>query len=267
MSNGNGARATFEGGDVLRLEVPEVDAQFRVDRTSRRVSGLILPWGHVAYSEGFRWRFQRGSISWSDVSRVKLLRDHDLNRPVGKALELEDREDGLHGTFSVMRGPAGDEVLSMAEDGVLDGFSAGPRFESANAWQRDPSATDVRLVRSSRLVETTITAIPAFDSARVQSVVAQHGGQEMGTEGTGDGQQGTKLEADRSGMERFEAELDARMAKMGEKLAESAGAQQESIAKTVSDAFAAAFQRLGCVVFDAGRFVYVPVRAGGRGAP
>ncbi|MGH9200928.1 MAG: phage portal protein, partial [Vicinamibacterales bacterium] len=252
-TNGHEHAVTFtdDGGEVQRFEFPEVDAQFRIDRTRRVVAGLILPWDEVAMSGGFKWRFKRGSIRWGDVGRVKLLRDHDMRNPIGRALELDDRDDGLYGTFSIARGADGDTVLSMAEDGVLDGFSVGPIMDSSDSWQRDPVAADVRLVGNARLVETSIVAIPSYDSARVASVHASRkGAADMGdksSDGNG-GQQGsdkpTVLDTPDAGMQKFQQELDERFKALTGHVEKSAQASGDAIAKSVSDAVAAAFGRL-----------------------
>lgn len=160
----------------LNLEIKlgaDETPEFKVNQPARRIAGLVMPWGAVATdSRGMgQWRFQRGSLHWTEASRVKLLRDHDISQPVGRAVSFTDREDGLHGVFQVARGAAGDEVLMLAEDGILDGFSAGPLIES-DGWEPDPRDRSVRLVYSGRLVETTVTAIPAYDSARVHHVAA-----------------------------------------------------------------------------------------------
>lgn len=156
----------------IKLE-SDWEPQFKVNTGQRRVSGLVMPWGVVAMdSRGIaRWRFERGSIAWSDIGRVKLLRDHDIHKPVGVATELEDRSAGLWGSYRVARTPAGDEVLTLAEDGILDGFSAGPVIE-ADGWEMDPHERGVRRVGRSLLKETTITAMPAYDDARVMHVAA-----------------------------------------------------------------------------------------------
>lgn len=162
--------------DLLELEIrfdPDEVPQFRVNRGARRIAGLVMPWGVVATdSRGMgQWRFQRGSLTWKDVGRVKLLRDHDISKPVGRAVSLDDREDGLHGVFQIARGRMGDETLELAEDGVLDGFSGGPLIEP-DGWEMDRQQRGVRAVTNGRLAEVTITAMPAYDDARVTHVAA-----------------------------------------------------------------------------------------------
>ncbi|WP_203706660.1 HK97 family phage prohead protease, partial [Asanoa iriomotensis] len=103
-------------------------AGFAVDSAARTIEGIAMPYGQTANKYGIQFRFAPGSIKWGDVNRVKLLRDHDIAKPVGKALTLTDTAEGLSVRFRVARGPAGDEALQLAEDGVLDGLSVGVDF-------------------------------------------------------------------------------------------------------------------------------------------
>jgi HK97 family phage major capsid protein len=44
-------------------------------------------------------------------------------RPTGKAIAVEQREDGAYATFRVAKTASGDEILALAEDGVIGGVS------------------------------------------------------------------------------------------------------------------------------------------------
>ncbi|PWW50260.1 phage portal protein [Actinokineospora spheciospongiae] len=170
-----GAQFSDEDDTTTRITfaLSTESAQFRVDRATRTVSGLMLPWNKVARSGFAKWRFSPNSLTWSETSRVKLNREHDRHTAVAYAAELSSTEQGLTGSFKVARGPAGDEVLSLAEDKVLDGFSVEVEFEEdGSSWARDPDDDMVRLVSSARLVGCAITAAPAFDDARVTGVAA-----------------------------------------------------------------------------------------------
>lgn len=142
---------------------------FRVDPAKRTVSGLAVPWGAVAYSMGYQWRFQRGSLAWKDQSRVKLNSDHDRGQSFGAAVRLQNVDPGLDASFKIARGVLGDEQLMLAEDGVKDGFSIEIDGEE---WIPDPADPNVRLVTYANLRAVALTASPAFDDARVASVVA-----------------------------------------------------------------------------------------------
>ena len=144
---------------------------FAVDLDGRTIEGMVVPYGAVGEKGGMRFRFARGSVRWGDVSRVKLLRDHDVTRPVGKAVSLVDAGAGVRARFKVAAGASGDEALGLSADGVLDGLSVGVEFGGED-YDPDPMNRGVMLVRRADLREVSLTAMPAFDDARVTRVAA-----------------------------------------------------------------------------------------------
>ncbi|MBQ1042370.1 phage portal protein [Micromonospora sp. C72] len=142
---------------------------FAVDPEARTITGLAVPFNKIALNGGRRWRFAPGSLEFAELGRVKLLRDHDRAQAVGKAVELTQTETGYVVSFKVARGPDGDRVLALAEDGVLDGLSIG--VEIADAVP-DPDNRGALLVRRALLREVSLTAMPAFDDSRLTSVKA-----------------------------------------------------------------------------------------------
>ena len=96
-----------------------------VDESARTISGLVVPWDNAARVNGadFPVRFVRGSILVD--SGARLLGYHDRARPLGAPTTWQDTPNGLRATFKVARTRDGDEALSMAADGILDGLSIG----------------------------------------------------------------------------------------------------------------------------------------------
>lgn len=149
-------------------------SEFKADAEKRTVSGLVIPWNTVAYSRGYHWMFAPGSLHWAVESRVKLDRDHEYGSELGRALTLTNGTTGLAGTFKVARGAEGDRILALAEDSVYDGFSASVTFDAeADGWTAHPDNSSIRLVHSATLRKVAITAMPAFDDARVAAVTAR----------------------------------------------------------------------------------------------
>jgi HK97 family phage prohead protease len=144
---------------------------FKVDRTKRTIEGVVLPYGEIA-SKGYeRFRFLPGALQYGEQCRVKLLRDHDYGRPLGVMIHDEESDGGRLARWRIARGADGDEALSLAEDGVLDGLSVGVDFEPGTDTTYDAD-NGVTLVHRADWRETSLTAMPAFDSARVTSVAA-----------------------------------------------------------------------------------------------
>jgi len=153
---------TFDTGDL----------EFRVNQEKRTLSGLVVPWNTVATDSAgsAKWRFREGSLHATDVGRVKLNLFHDRSRPIGKALRLVSTPQGLDGTFRIARGEEGDRVLSLAEDGVLDGFSIEPHFGADDGYRASESDRSVREVFSARLSMVGLVPAPSYDDARVAVV-------------------------------------------------------------------------------------------------
>jgi len=171
------APITFARENGLEFDY-EPDASFAVDQQARTITGLAVPWGKVAKSGGRRYRFARGSVKWGHVNRVKLLRDHVNSSAIGKAVRLEETDDGLVATFHVSAGRSGDEALALAADEVLDGLSIGVDFRDADV-QPDPQNPGAYLVTQAALREVSLTAVPAFDDSRLTSVKASRDGGNM----------------------------------------------------------------------------------------
>ncbi|GAB3663502.1 hypothetical protein GCM10027596_26750 [Nocardioides korecus] len=156
----------FSTGPDVRLDAVGAEV-FEVNVEERTIRGLAVPYGKAALSGGMAWQFSKGTLQYADVSRVKLWVQHDASRAVGVATKLEDTDAGLVATFKVARGAEGDQALSLAEDGVLDGLSIGlkngGKFQTRDGIQHAVEAP---------LMEISLTPAPAFDDARVHAVAA-----------------------------------------------------------------------------------------------
>lgn len=160
------------GNDPMPMwfDAPQATQAFRVDRESRVIRGLAVPWDSVARNFSGRWRFQKDSLHWSEPGRIKLNRDHMRSDLIGKALELTSTDNGLEIAVKVARTPDGDQALALAEDGVLDGFSIEIDFEDGDEYT--PGDDGVNHVARATLRGVALTGTPAFDDARVTSVAA-----------------------------------------------------------------------------------------------
>jgi HK97 family phage prohead protease len=159
-------------GHVLRLSAPLET----VDAEARTIAGLAVPYGPAGHTSMGAVTFSQGSIVLpAQLGRVKLLSEHDTDRPLGYATTAQDTPDGLRMTFSVADGPAGDEALAMAADGRRDGLSVGVALDAAaeaaliEAWLT--GSTDP-VPASGELLEVSQVTIPAFSDARVDGSAA-----------------------------------------------------------------------------------------------
>jgi len=111
------------------------------------------------------------------AGRVRVLRDHDVRRTVGKVTWFDSKhEAGLVCRMSIMEDrlphlpPLGDETLDLAEQGLLGGSICARPHPGSDEWSDDAKA-----VRRTNLwlIETSLTPTPAYDEAVVLAVRAQ----------------------------------------------------------------------------------------------
>lgn len=150
-------RITFETTGVVTF-----------DAATRTLTGLAVPYG----PEGNGWSFTAGSLSWSEVSRVKLAVGHDYSKIVGVASALVDTPAGLLATFTLPKTPAADAAIVDVQAGLLDGLSVGVEITAYTPGNYDNGTPNV--VTAALLREVSLTGVPAFDDARVTSLAASY---------------------------------------------------------------------------------------------
>lgn len=155
------------------------DAPLLVRSEEERIVELrIVPWGVVGRTAEGPERIRRGAfrgIRPEDVS-LEAIGPHGAEpgvRLAGRAIELEDREDGEYGAFRVSRTRAGDELLELARDRVYRAASA--VFQPITSRMVD----GVIERQAARLVRVGIVERGAYDGAEVLAVRSAGGGLTM----------------------------------------------------------------------------------------
>jgi Escherichia/Staphylococcus phage prohead protease len=148
-------------------------------RDGRILFGALLPWGTEAQVMD-RGRlvvesFERGALAGADPTRVPLTARHPRDNeqlPIGVTVELRDEADALHGAWRVSATALGDEVLSLATDGVPLGLSVGfLEVPGGNRW-----LSRSRVVRTrAALDHVAVVRVPAYQGAAVAGVRAADG--------------------------------------------------------------------------------------------
>jgi phage head maturation protease len=115
--------------DEIRTSTPLESPILVRSEEERLVDLRIMPWGVDTITPEGRERFRRSAFRGTNPADVSLeaIGPHGAQPGVtlvGRAIELEDREDGQYGTFRVSRTRAGDELLELARDGVYRAASA-----------------------------------------------------------------------------------------------------------------------------------------------
>jgi HK97 family phage prohead protease len=137
------------------------------DQGRRIISGKIVPYdGEIGQTSVGKVVFEQGSIQLPEPGKSKLLLEHDLKKPLGKAVAFNETPLGVFASFKVSNTSRGTDALIEASDGLRSGLSVG--VEVLASEPRD----GVLYVQSARLFETSLVQAAAFDSAAVTSVAA-----------------------------------------------------------------------------------------------
>jgi len=136
----------------------------------REISGKIVPMGtgEIGHTNLGSVVFEAGAIDISDISKIKLLSQHDMKKPVGRMTSAEVREDGIYATFKLSRSQAGADSLIMASEGLVSGLSIG-----AEIIKSKPSRDGHMVVSAAKLKEVSLVTEPAFKSAQVLEIAAE----------------------------------------------------------------------------------------------
>jgi uncharacterized protein len=141
----------------------------------RTIEGPLLPWGVEARVLD-RGRlvvetFERGALADADPARVPLTATHPKTAgelPIGRLVELEERDDAAWMAARVSKTAAGDEVLELVADGVGLGLSVGfMEVPGGSRWSADRK----RVTRTrAQLDHVAVVRVPAYAGAGVVGV-------------------------------------------------------------------------------------------------
>ena len=136
----------------------------------REISGKIVPMGtgEIGNTNMGGVVFEAGSIEIDDPSKIKLLSQHDMKKPVGRMVSATVRPDGIYATFKLSRSTGGNDALIQAQEGLVSGLSVG-----AEVIASKPSRDGHLVVSSARLKEVSLVTEPAFKSAQVLEIAAE----------------------------------------------------------------------------------------------
>jgi HK97 family phage prohead protease/HK97 family phage major capsid protein len=136
----------------------------------REISGKIVPMGtgEIGQTNLGGVVFEAGSIDIADVSKIKLLSQHDMKKPVGRMISASVKEDGIYATFKLSRSTGGNDALIQAQEGLVSGLSVGAEIISSK-----PSRDGHTIVTAAKLKEVSLVTEPAFKSAQVLEIAAE----------------------------------------------------------------------------------------------
>ena len=136
------------------------------DIPRRIISGRIVPFNEVGTPNIGRTMFLEDSIQIPDVSAIKLNLEHDRTKPVGRAVSIESKADGIYADFKIAQTTAGSDALVEAADGLR------PAFSIEAIGQESEIIDGVTVFSRAELVGVALVTNPAFSSAEITKVAA-----------------------------------------------------------------------------------------------
>ena len=151
-------------------EILTFSAEITANVEERTISGKIVPagTGEVGNTSAGKVVFEKDAIALPDDPKtIKLLNQHDMKQPLGKATSFVSQEDGIYASFKISRSNRGSEALILAEEGLQSGLSVGVEVIKSKI------KGGVMHVSAARLFEVSLVTEPAFKSAQVIDVAAE----------------------------------------------------------------------------------------------
>jgi HK97 family phage prohead protease len=137
----------------------------------RTIEGIAVPYNRPQrIYEGLTEQFSRGAFNHqlNAPNRVRFTREHMAlgGSLIGRAIELRDDAAGLWGAWRVSATEAGDETLTLVQDGVLDELSIGFQ-ERQNRREADGTITRTK----ANLIEVSVVLQGAYGRKALVSAV------------------------------------------------------------------------------------------------
>ena len=145
----------------------------------RVLAGLAVPFGEVGYTSWGPTKFTPGSLS--SAAGIPAVRAHDDDRLIGLVATSDVGDGGVTAKVRVSKVSAGDEVLVLADDGALTGFSGSWR-PTKYGFEQDADHGEVVVIEAADWVHLSVVTTPAFNSARITTVAASRPVQEGTTD-------------------------------------------------------------------------------------
>ena len=149
----------------MEMETREFEIR-AVNKETRELEGIAVPYGEVIDLGGFKERFERGAFG--DKVEGPLFYGHEHRStggaPIGRVVSAEDTDEGLLVRAKISDTPRGNEVYTLLRDGVLNKFSVG--FNPVESRMEE----DVLVRTAAEFLEVSVTPFPAYKTAAISEV-------------------------------------------------------------------------------------------------
>lgn len=149
----------------------------KVDQGKRIIEGFASAFGNVDSHGDVVTRGAFAKTIKERGDRIKVLRGHDDEKPIGLPIEMKEDEFGLFSVSKISETPLGDESLVLAKDGIFD-LSIGyvpikvdfMRMADFDDESEVAGEDVIRLLKEIKLYEYSLVAFPSNEMARITSV-------------------------------------------------------------------------------------------------
>jgi hypothetical protein len=160
--------------NIIERSLVGESLEVRESAEGRRVCGIAAPFNKRFDTGDYVEEFARGAFAKSIADRgdkIPLLEGHRQDAmPLGRAIHLEERTDGLYAEFLISRTGRGEEALQLARDSVMHSFSVG--FVPVRDTRHKTADGRPLVIRDEVKLHHVglISEVPAYDDARVLAV-------------------------------------------------------------------------------------------------
>ena len=139
------------------------------DGERRIIAGKIVPFETPGNTSVGKVVFAKGSIDVGDPGKIKMLMQHQNDRPIGRMQKFNEAEDGIYASFKISASMQGSDALMLASEQLIDGLSVG--VDVVKSSQKK----DYLYITKATLKEVSLVESPAFTQAQVTKVAASEG--------------------------------------------------------------------------------------------
>lgn len=173
----------IEGDDWITLK-RGVLAEPKIDRDQRTVAGMM-----TTTNVGIDGLIVPGaaldlSYFWGDSSGVGLRSvyfNHDYDQlPIGKCVSMSAKDEGIFVRTFITRTGIGDDLLTLIEEGCMNGLSSGMRVKEvspptgAERKRWGVQDADAQTVRRALLLEYSVVSMPADGESQLDNLLCRN---------------------------------------------------------------------------------------------
>ena len=150
----------------MEINFSATEINLTANTAKREISGLIVPFNSAGYTSAGEVVFEKGAFGEITASKIKLLRDHRIDQPVGRMISVSETAQGLEATFKLGSSTRAQDTLLEASEGLKDGLSIGAKLDQ---WSEKDG---VIYVSAATIKEVSVVTEPAFSEARIALVAS-----------------------------------------------------------------------------------------------